>query len=79
MPSVLWSRDQFVGCKTPHLPENAKSKVDKMTTTEMGNLARRINLVVGNPYMLTFNVDVIDGLVNGAVGTLQLVEYDLSQ
>ncbi|XP_077560787.1 ATP-dependent DNA helicase PIF7-like [Haemaphysalis longicornis] len=80
MPStVLWSRDQFAGCKTPHLLENAKSKVDKMSTTEMGNVARRIYLVVGKPYMLTFNVDVIDGLVNGAVGTLQLVEYGRSQ
>ncbi|KAH9367914.1 hypothetical protein HPB48_008366 [Haemaphysalis longicornis] len=78
-PTVLWSRDQFAGCKTSHLLENAKSMVDKMSTTEMGNLARRIYPVVGKPYMLTFNVDAIDGLVNGAVGTLQLVEYGRSQ
>ncbi|KAH7959857.1 hypothetical protein HPB49_014415 [Dermacentor silvarum] len=45
-----------------------------MTTSEFGNLPREILLVVGKPYMITSNIDVVDGLVNGAVGTLKLCE-----
>ncbi|XP_042150478.1 uncharacterized protein LOC121838350 [Ixodes scapularis] len=62
--------DTFLGCKTPHVLDNAKRKVDKMATSEFGNLPREILLVVGKPYMITSNIDVVDGLANGAVGTI---------
>lgn len=39
-----------------------------MSTAEFGNLPREILLVPGKPYMITANIDVMDGLVNGAVG-----------
>ncbi|XP_037572123.1 ATP-dependent DNA helicase PIF1 [Dermacentor silvarum] len=76
---VLRACDYFVGSKTPHLLENAKRKVDNMTLTEFGNLAREVLLVVDKPFMLTVNVDVVDGLVNGAVGTLRLCEFEQQQ
>lgn len=39
-----------------------------MSTAEFGNLPREILLVSGKLYMITANIDVMDGLVNGAVG-----------
>ncbi|XP_070395709.1 uncharacterized protein [Dermacentor albipictus] len=33
-------------------------------------------LCIGKPYMITLNVDVSDGLVNGSVGTLKFIEND---
>ena len=35
-----------------------------------------LKLVVGKPYMIRANIDVLDGLVNGAIGTLRYVEYN---
>ncbi|KAM7285233.1 uncharacterized protein ISCGN_032191 [Ixodes scapularis] len=42
---------------------------------ELGNLPANIMLCIGKPYMLTLNVDVSDGLVNGSVGILQYIQY----
>ncbi|XP_077560715.1 ATP-dependent DNA helicase PIF1-like [Haemaphysalis longicornis] len=38
-----------------------------MVASEFGNLPREVLLVVGKPYMITSNIDVVDGLVNGAI------------
>ncbi|KAM7307564.1 hypothetical protein ISCGN_011200 [Ixodes scapularis] len=43
-----------------------------MATSEFGTLPREILLVVGKPYMITSNIDVVDGLGNGTAGTLKL-------
>ncbi|KAL3181434.1 hypothetical protein MRX96_036911 [Rhipicephalus microplus] len=45
-----------------------------MSHTEIANLPREILIVLGKPYMITTNIDVIDGLVNGAVGILKVCE-----
>ncbi|KAM7297585.1 uncharacterized protein ISCGN_022736 [Ixodes scapularis] len=73
-PDLLLKRRGRALQHTPHVLDNAKRKVDKMATSEFGNLPREILLVVGKPYMITSNIAVVDGLVNGAVGTLKLCE-----
>jgi hypothetical protein len=35
-----------------------------------------LNLFLDKPYMITSNIDIGDGLVNGAVGTLKYIEWD---
>lgn len=45
-----------------------------MSHTEFANLPREILIVLSKPYMITTNIDVIDGLVNGAVGILKVCE-----
>ncbi|KAH7959585.1 hypothetical protein HPB49_012167 [Dermacentor silvarum] len=52
----------------------AKEKVANMSRTEFANLPKEILIVPSKPYMITTNIDVIDGLVNGAVGTLKVCE-----
>ncbi|KAH7965611.1 hypothetical protein HPB49_008988 [Dermacentor silvarum] len=51
-------------------------RVSKMTSTEMGNMPTKLALSVGRPYMLTINIDVIDGLLNGSVGGLKHCEWE---
>ncbi|KAL3192599.1 hypothetical protein MRX96_058822 [Rhipicephalus microplus] len=65
----LYAYDTFRGCKTQAVVDNAGCKVTKMSTAEFGNLPHEIWLVVGQPYMITHNIDMVKGLVNGAVGT----------
>lgn len=73
----LLAQDTFLGCKAQHVLRNDK-KVDKLSTAEFGNLPREILLVPGKPYIITTKIDVIDGLVNGAVGMLKLCERGVS-
>ncbi|GFT44846.1 ATP-dependent DNA helicase PIF1 [Trichonephila clavipes] len=50
-------------------------KVRKFDRTKTGNLESVIKFKVGAKYMLTYNIDTADGLVNGAVGQLKKLEY----
>ncbi|GFW52988.1 ATP-dependent DNA helicase [Trichonephila clavipes] len=50
-------------------------KVRKFDRDKMGNLESVIKFKVGAKYMLTYNIDTADGLVNGAVGQLKKLEY----
>ncbi|XP_055534387.1 ATP-dependent DNA helicase PIF1-like [Wyeomyia smithii] len=61
---------------------SARTKMNKMSVVETGGLGYILRLAVGTPYMITVNVDVEDGIVNGAIGELQYVEHtedDLQQ
>ncbi|GFU07085.1 ATP-dependent DNA helicase [Trichonephila clavipes] len=50
-------------------------KVQKFDRTKTGNLESVIKFKVGAKYMLTYNIDTADGLVNGAVGQQKKLEY----
>ncbi|GFT15638.1 ATP-dependent DNA helicase PIF1 [Trichonephila clavipes] len=50
-------------------------KVRRFNRTKTGNLESVIKFKVGAKYMLTYNIDTADGLVNGAVGQLKKLEY----
>lgn len=45
-----------------------------MSTMETGGLPYSLIIALEYPYMLTSNVDIEDGLVNGAIGTLRFIE-----
>lgn len=45
-----------------------------MSTVESSGLPYCVNLATDYPYMSTKNIDIEDGLVNGAVGVLRLIE-----
>jgi len=44
---------------------------------ETGGLSHMLRMLVGKPYKGRGNIDVLDGLVNGAIGTLCYVEQDV--
>ncbi|XP_037576390.1 ATP-dependent DNA helicase PIF1-like [Dermacentor silvarum] len=71
---ALHVEDTYIGYANPDGLTKAIAKVEKMSHTEFANLPREILVVIGKPYMITTNIDVIDGLVNGAVGILKVCE-----
>ena len=53
----------------------ARRNLLEMSVVQSGGLPYNLKLAVGYPYMITMNLDVEDGLVNGAIGTLKHIEY----
>ncbi|XP_040078914.1 uncharacterized protein LOC120850477 [Ixodes scapularis] len=70
------ARDTIVGFRSMQEKTEAMRKAETLPKAELGNLPANIMLCIGKPYMLTLNVDVSDGLVNGSVGILQYIQYD---
>ncbi|XP_037501939.1 ATP-dependent DNA helicase PIF1-like [Rhipicephalus sanguineus] len=56
--------------------KSAKRRLRHLTISEVDNLPRRFVLCSGKPYMLTLNIDVSNGLGNGAVGQLKHGQLD---
>lgn len=55
-----------------------QGKLHKMTVAETDGLPYLLPLAEGYPYMITSNIDVADGLVNGAMGVLPHIEHQQS-
>ena len=55
--------------------EKVLNNVKNLKTTETYGLPLQIDLKVGAKYMMTVNLDVEDGLVNGACGQLIMIDY----
>lgn len=53
-------------------------KLNKMTVAETDELPYLLPLAEGYPYMITSNIDIADGLVNGAFGVLRHIERQQS-
>ncbi|XP_065077679.1 uncharacterized protein LOC135700938 [Ochlerotatus camptorhynchus] len=70
------AEDAFVGYSNVEQLASSRIKLYKMSVVETGCLPYMVRLVVGMPYMVTTNVDVEDGIVNGAIGELQYVEHN---
>lgn len=68
--------DVYSGYKDNSQLVGARTKVHKMSVVETGGLPYLLRLAVGTPYMLTTNVDVEDGIVNGAIGELMFIEHN---
>lgn len=62
------------GEEIPHAIAICRSLYDKKSEVE--SLHPILNLVVGQKYMITTNINTSDGLVNGTIGTLMLVIYN---
>ena len=69
------ARDSFTSYKTVEELAKARAELYRMKITESLGFPFSIRLAKGYPYMITSNIDVDDGLVNGAIGTLQYIEH----
>ncbi|CAF0843236.1 unnamed protein product [Adineta ricciae] len=67
--------DFCVGDGLASVKEKVLSNVKKLKTTETYGLPLQIELKVGAKYMMTVNIDIEDGLVNGACGKLVMIDY----
>ncbi|XP_077277313.1 uncharacterized protein LOC143905647 [Temnothorax americanus] len=56
--------------------DSAKKKLYKLSVTECGGLPYMLKLCVNKPFMVNSNIDVEDGIVNGAIGEIKYLEYD---
>ncbi|KAL1444162.1 hypothetical protein MTO96_045648 [Rhipicephalus appendiculatus] len=75
---VVSNADEIiVGHKSQNQYDNAKANLATMKLCDTGGVPARIYLCVGKPYMLTANVDVTDGLVNGAIGLLRYIQHHM--
>jgi len=63
------AEDKYSGYSNNEQLASARCKVHKMVD-ETGNLPFILRLKIGKPYMIRANIDVGDGLVNGAIVTL---------
>jgi hypothetical protein len=64
------------GYKTKEHMASMRTKLHKMSVAETGGLLYVLKLLLDKPNMITSNIDIDDGLDNGAVGTLKYVEWD---
>lgn len=55
-----------------------QGKLHKMTMVETDRLPYLLPLAEGYPYMITSNIDVADGLVNGSISVLRHIERQQS-
>ncbi|GFY47240.1 ATP-dependent DNA helicase [Trichonephila inaurata madagascariensis] len=61
----------MAGCEADRAKEKVvREKLHKLSTIDTGRLPYEIIFVVDKPYMITTNIDIADGLANGAVGKL---------
>ncbi|XP_058839321.1 uncharacterized protein LOC131694833 [Topomyia yanbarensis] len=67
--------DVFAGYKNADQLASSRIKLYKLSVVETGGMPYLLRLSVGMPYMITTNVDVEDGVVNGAIGELKYVEH----
>lgn len=69
--------DQYSGHRNAEQLASVRAKVHKLKPDETGGLPYILRLQIGKPYMIRTNIDVIDGLVNGAIGNLRYIERDV--
>jgi hypothetical protein len=66
--------DKLIGTFTENQKQKAKHLLLTMTSANTQGMLRELQLVIGLRYMISTNIDVCDGLFNGACGTLRFVE-----
>ncbi|GFY12136.1 hypothetical protein TNCV_3096901 [Trichonephila clavipes] len=73
-----WKSPNLVGCEADCTKErSAREKLHKLSMIDTERLPYKTIFAVDKPYVITANIDVADGLANGAVGKLSHVElYD---
>ena len=68
--------DCFTGGDNEQQRQAFLERAKEFTTSECIGLPYTVNLQVGGIYFVTTNIDVGDGLFNGATGTLVAIEND---
>ncbi|XP_044588740.1 uncharacterized protein LOC123267918 [Cotesia glomerata] len=69
-------KDVFIGCTSAEQTTSFRQKLHKISLIDTGGLPYETVFVVNVFYMITTNIDVSDGLANGAVGRLVYIEYN---
>jgi hypothetical protein len=64
--------DTLCGYKTNEQMATMRTKLHNVSVAETGGLPYVPKLLLDKPYMITSNIDIDNGLVNGAVGTLNI-------
>lgn len=72
---VSIAEDTYSGFANTAQLQKMRAEVNKMKTADMNGLPYEIIFVVEKMYMITKNIDVADGLANGSIGKLKLIEY----
>ncbi|XP_044578936.1 ATP-dependent DNA helicase pfh1-like [Cotesia glomerata] len=68
--------DIISGCTNHEQEANIRQKLHKLSVIDTGGLPYEIIFVIGKPYIITTNIDVVDGLANGTVGKLVHIEQN---
>jgi len=68
------AKDIYTGYRDDDNLASARRKVHRLSCMETGGLLCSIMLCVGFPHMITTNIDIEDGLVNGSIGILRYIE-----
>lgn len=68
--------DHLIGVYSRTQRDQAYHALSKMKTRDAQNLPSELDLVENVRYMVTTNVNVQDGLYNGALGTLKFIEFE---
>ena len=71
---VYTATDKFIGTYTENQKRTARHVIQTLTPRDTQGLMYNLQLVIGLRYMISTNIDVGDGLFNGACGTLKFVE-----
>lgn len=72
------AHDIMLGYSSEQEKRQYQGKLHKMTVAETDGLPYLLPLAEGYPYMITSNIDVDDGLVNGSIGVLRHIERQQS-
>ena len=67
---VSVANDVYLGHRNNEELVAARTKLHKLSVSECTGYPYSVQLAVGYPYMITTNIDVEDGIVNGAICTL---------
>lgn len=70
--------DIVIGDVSDELKEEVKKKIPDDPSKTMG-LYKKLNITVGSKYDLTINIDISDGLKNGAECVVQDIDYRVTQ
>ncbi|GBP91921.1 hypothetical protein EVAR_103570_1 [Eumeta japonica] len=70
------AKDVFVGCTSAEQTAFVRQKLYKIALIDTGGLPYETVFVPNVFYMITTNIDVSDGLANGAVGKLVHLEFN---
>lgn len=68
------AEDAFSGYRSDEQLTSARNQLHRMSVVAAGGLPYLLRLIIGMPYIVTTNIDVEDGIVNGAIGVLMYVE-----
>ena len=73
---VSIANDMIIGCNNYEHEANFRIKLHKKSVIDTGGFPYEITFVTGKYYLITTNMDLSDGLCNGATGKRVYLEFD---